>query len=601
VASTWKWTLAAAGIAAAAAVVVPRVQWRADPPLRRVDVDFGEHGAIAEGVAENVLTHGPSAVLSPDGASLAFVGADGRLWTRRVDGGNATALAGTDGARDPFFSPDGAWIAFFTPKTLAKIPTAGGTVTPIMEIEAARGAWWGDHDTICYAGTRTAILRVSPAGEKLKPLTNLDLDDREVTQRWPQALDNGRLVLYTAHTKAGGFDEAFGVIQNLRTGRRKVVHRGGYFYRYLPSGHIVFILQSDLYAIPFDLGMLDVDGPPVKMLEGVTADPTSGGAQISLASDGTLLYMNGGRPGKLALSWLNRTGERQPLTPLLDYYYGVSLSPDGTRVAFGTTDGSHGTIAVLDPSSQRATVLASFQGATAPIWTPDGKRVTYSADGIVWHGVDSPGRVDKLTHSTNIQIPESWHPSGTVLAFREFTYLKRNDIKLLTVHGSDVTGWTFDDPKPLLASKDPTKEGEFGAAFSPDGHWIAYTSDATGQRKVYVRSFPALGDPWSVSPEGGMLPVWSRHGQQIFYRAKDGAMMAASWRVIDGRFETGAPVQWTSAASVDLDQVRGYDIDSSGHSSETRLAAITPPPLQTDRHLVLLSGFLGELRRRTKN
>jgi serine/threonine-protein kinase len=545
---------------------------------------------------DDAANYGPSAVLSPDGSRLAFLGRDSEICVRRLDEGKAACLAGTAGARDPFFSPDGQWIAFFTATQLKKVPAGGGAVVPLVDVESDRGGAWAEDGTVYFTTQRGPVQRVADTGGKPQPLTRLDLDDREVTQRWPQTLDHGRMVLYTAHTTAGGFEEAFGVLRDLRTGRRKVVHRGGFHYRYLPSGHIVYISLAGLYALPFDLARmqanLEPNAAPTKILENVANQPQTGGAQISVANNGSFLYVPAESLGTSVISWMDRAGKTEPLLNRPDHYFGLSLSPDGTRVAYGLSDGRQSSIGIYDPKLDAPAQPIPVTGASAPLWTPNGRRIVYTtSNNIFWQRADGTGVAQSLTRSPNVQVPESWHPSGKILAFREFVPGNHNDIKILRLRGDEAAGWTPEEPTTYLDNK----ADEFGAAFSPDGRWLAYTSDGAGKYQVYVRPFPGPGMPWQVSMQGGMLPVWSRHGSQILFRALDGRIMAATWALHDGLFETEQATEWTSGVPLDMGQVRGFDLPPDGR----RLAAITQAPGQTERRLMLALNFFDEVRRRT--
>jgi Tol biopolymer transport system component len=593
----WILTLA---LAAGLAVVLWLPRHAPPPAFRQVVIDAG-----AEAEADrDAVNYGPSAILSPDGSLLAFQGHDSRLYVRRLDELKALPLPGTEDARDPFFSPDGKWIAFFNKAQLRKVSSAGGQTgagaVAVADVESDRGGAWAENGAIYFSTLRGPVMRAAADGvAKPQPLIRLNDDDREVTQRWPQALDHDRVVLYTANATAGDFEGAFGVVQNLQTGRRKVVHRGGFHYRYLPSGHIVFVSQAVLYAVPFDLTRMETTGEPAKILEGIASQPQTGGAQLSSADDGSVLYVPA-EPGKSVISWLDHAGRTQPLLPAQDNYFGLSIAPDGKRLAFGVSDGRQaniGIFGIFDQAQAAPRLLTSITSAAAPLWTPDGQRIVYTnSNNISWQRADGTGVAQRLTQSMNLQTPESWHPSGMLLAFREYKQPNRNDIRILHLKGDEASGWRVEDSTTFLS----TSADEFGAAFSPDGRWLAYASDGSGRYQVYVRPFPGPGSPWPVSLDGGTLPVWSRHGSQLLFRDPDGRIMTASWSVTEGRFETERPVPWTTGEAgaskpLDFGQARGFDLHPDGQ----RLAVITMPVGQPDHRLVLALGFFDELRRRT--
>jgi hypothetical protein len=257
----------------------------------RLSVELGSDVLVASGV-------GNSAILSPDGALLAFVAHKGagespQLYVRQLDRLQASPLAGTDGAEGPFFSPDGQWIGFFAGGKLKKIAVTGGAVVPLCDVRNQRGGAWGEDGTIVfsYAGPGVSLKRVSSAGGTAETLTSLAAG--EVTHRWPQVLRGGKAVLYTSHGISTAFDDANLVVQPLPSGEPKVVQRGGSHGRYLPSGHLVYVSGGTLFAVPFDLDRLEVTGQPIPALEGMKADAGAGDAQFAVSTTGTLVYVPG--------------------------------------------------------------------------------------------------------------------------------------------------------------------------------------------------------------------------------------------------------------------------------------------------------------------
>ena len=265
--------------------------WREPPvvpapePLR-LSVTLAEDASLAS----FNLQFGDSAVLSPDATVVAFVGQKGaddrpQLYVRRLNQLQAAPLAGTDDALSPFFSPDGRWIGFFADQMLKKVAVSGGAVVTLSDAPNPRGGAWSEDDTIVFSPDQmhgTRLLRVSSAGGMAEPLTSLAED--EAIQLAPQILPGGKAVLYTASPIAGAFNDANLVVQALPSGARKVVQRGGYHGRYLMSGHLVYIHDGTLFAVPFDLDRLEVTGQPVPALEGVTSNAITGGAQFSASS-----------------------------------------------------------------------------------------------------------------------------------------------------------------------------------------------------------------------------------------------------------------------------------------------------------------------------
>jgi serine/threonine-protein kinase len=306
------WTIAAAAVAVAGTIFVLSVPSRKVPPPAplRLSAELGADASL-------VTDQGTAAILSPNGVVLAFVaqkspGGRSQLYIRRLEQLQATALSGTEEARNPFFSPDGQWIAFFAGGTLKKISVTGGSAVTLCDAyNGLGGGAWANDDTVIFSDSadRTGLWRVSSRGGKPELLTTAV--EGEI-YRWPQVLPGGRAVLYTS--QAGRFASPNIVVQTLPNGPRKILLRSGYLYgRYLPSGHLLYMKDRTLFAVPFDLDRLALVGPPVPALEGVAVDAATG-AQFAAAANGTLVYL----PAQVAsdeapISWMDRAGKTTPL------------------------------------------------------------------------------------------------------------------------------------------------------------------------------------------------------------------------------------------------------------------------------------------------
>ena len=339
----------------------------------------------------------------------------------------ATALAGTEGAAYPFFSPDGQWIAFFAGGKLKKVSVTGGAPLNLCDAPAGRGGAWTDDDTIIFTPTsaaNTRLMRVSASGGA--PSASATFGEGGVTQRWPQALPGGKGVLYTEHSATGDFDAANLVVAPLSGGAPKVVVRGGYYGRYVPSGHLLYMQQGTLFAAAFDLDRLETIGQAVPALEGVAADPSAGGAQVAFSSEGTLVYV----PGTAAatahpIDWMTRDGKMSPLRAERAQWANPAFSPDGQKLALDISDGKQRDIWVYEWARDTLTQLTFDPGDDGrPVWTPDGRRIVFSSDrakpgteNLYWVNADGTGEVTRLTDSPDDQFAFSWHPGGKFLAF----------------------------------------------------------------------------------------------------------------------------------------------------------------------------------------
>ena len=567
------------------------------PPVR-VSVELG---------ADMTLTQlGANIQLSPDGQTVAFVGQAGagipQLYVRRLDQLQATLLPGTEDANNPFFSPDGRWIAFFASRKLKKIATTGGAAVALCDAPAGRGGAWAEDGTIVFLpanGPGMTLMRVSSAGGKPEPL--LSLGESEQTQRWPQVLPSGRAILYTASNVASGFADANVVVQPLPSGVKKIVVRRGSFGRYVPSGHLLYVQQGALFAVPFDLGRLETTGPAVPVLEGVAHNLTgasAGAAQMAVSANGTLAYLaEAAVTSRVPVSWLDRAGNVSTLRAAAAAWTNPSFSPDGRRLALEIMD-STSSLWVFDWARDTLERLTFDARDTArPIWTPNGRRIVFAATradspafNLFWMAADGTGDVQRLTESKNLQFPVSWDPSGRFLAFTEIRPDTSEDLMILPMEGNDRTGWKPGTPTVFLA----TAAAELEPTFSPDGRWIAYASQESGRMDVYVRPFPGPGGKWLVSTDGGANPMWSRTRRELFFTANQ-RIMVAPYAVEGDAFRADKPHQLSDVRFVPRQRQRSVDIHPDGNRFAIASAPQTAPAKQDK--IVLVFNFFDELRR----
>jgi serine/threonine-protein kinase len=562
----------------------------------RLNVELGGAQTLAPINAQ----FGDAAVLSPDGTVLAFVAnaspeERSRIHVRRLDQLTATPLSGTEDAVIPFFSPDGRSLAFFARGTLKTIALAGGTAVSLAPAPDQRGGAWAADGTIVFAPNKaagTGLLRISSLGGTPEALNALD--EGEVIQLWPQVLPGGRAVLYTSGSVPGSYNDASLVVQALPDGPRTIVHRGGFHGRYLASGHLVYIHDGTLFAVPFDLRRLQKTGPPVAVVENVASNTVTGGAQFSVSDSGTLLFLSGPSIGTgIPLEWMDRTGATMPLRAKPANWFAVRFSPDGNRLALEIRDES-ADIWIYELTRGRLTRLTSNREQdNMPVWTPDARRLTYASargDGstlnLYWQRADGTGTAERLTTSGNAQQPTSWHPGGRFLAFDERT--TRNRIMILPLDGNEQSGWKAGIPVPFSNSAAHESEG----VFSPDGRWLAYSSNDTGRPEIYVRPFPGPGARAAVSAEGGMHPTWSHDGRQLFF-GNHGQIMVAPVIATEGSFETEKPRLWSGGRYQTRGPNRMFDLHPDGRFA---LASDRAAEVKHD-HVVLMLNFFDELRR----
>ena len=602
------WTVAVGALAVAMAVVALWAPWRnvpAPPAPVRLEATLGADASL-------VTDQGAAAVLSPDGAVLAFVAQKGtsaksQVYVRRLDQLQATPLAGTDGARNPFFSPDGQWIAFFADAKLKKILVTGGAAVMLCDAVNGRGGNWADDGTIAFSpssGGGTSVWRVSSAGGKPEPVTTVVEGD--ANHRWPQVLPAGKAVLYTTQGVQLGFDAASIVVQPLPNGPRKILLRGGYFYgRYLPSGHLVYMHESTLFAAPFDLNRLELAGPPVPVVDGVTVNRLTG-AQFAVADNGALVYFQGQGADEVEapISWMDRQGRVTSLRAMLANWTNPLFAPDGRQLAMDIDDGRQTDVWVyhwMRDTLSRLTLDPARD--EEPVWTPDGRRIVFGSSRAVnnvlnlyWQRADGTGEVQRLTDSKNTQYPSSWHPSGKFLAFQELNRQTNVDLMILPMEGDEASGWKPGKPTVFLNS--PFNERE--PMFSPDGRWLAYCSNESGRFEVYVRPFPGPGGKWQISTGGGANPTWSRTRHELFYGTPDQRIMVVPYTVEGDSFRAEKPRLWSegrySARTSRPSALRSFDLHPDGDRFALAAAPDTQTAAKQDK-LVFIFNFFDELRR----
>jgi serine/threonine protein kinase/WD40 repeat protein len=560
-------------------------------PGVRLVADLG-----ADGVLDN--NWGSGAVLSPDGKLLAFSGINNtssKIYVRPLDQLKAMPLAGTDGARNLFFSPDGRWIGFFASGKLKKISVSGGVAVSLCDAPDDRGGSWSDDDTIVFAPTTSSALsRISSAGGTPEPLTKLDASAGEFSHRWPQVLPGGRVVLYTMSSIGGVFDNASIVAVSLATGEKKILQRGGFYGRYLRSGHITYIHEATLFAIPFDLKRLELAGKAVPVIEGVSSVSGNGGAQFAFSDNGQAIYLPGSDTGNAALYWMDREGKTTPFRSTLANYLSPRFSPDGHRLAVQ----SLGDIWIDDWERDTMSRLTIDPAPDSfPVWTPDGRRIAFlstrnNIQGIYWQRADGSGDVQLLTESKLGSLPRSFHPSGKFLAFDQSQPQTATDIMILPLEGDEKSGWKTGKPTVFFAS--PLIDTN--AAFSPDGRWIAYQSSESGTFEVYVRPFPGPGGKWQISNGGGGFPVWSQTKKELFYRTFNQKIMIAPYRVAGDSFQAEQPRLLSEGQFT----ARGTSYNFDLHPDGQRFVVVKVPEgssgTRSDQ-VIFIFNFFDELRR----
>ncbi len=465
---------------------------------------------------------GNELAISPDGRQVVYVSqreGSTQLYLRSLDNLEITPIRGTEGTQwESFFSPDGRWLAFFADGKLKKVSLMGGAPITLCDARGSgmlSGSWDGE-DTIVFsasADTGPSLYRVSASGGEPESLV---IPNPQKYPRHPEILPGTKAVIFSVFTVSGGYQIA---VLSLETGQQKIVLEGGREARYASTGHLVYEVAETgtLMAVPFDLERLEVTGDSVAILEGVRHSPTAS-VDYAFSDAGTLVYLPGGMGGLRSLVWVDREGRTRPVMESKRTFVGPRLSPDSESLAVTIAGELNIWIyefarGILTPLTFATTLNRS------PTWTPDGKRLTFSATrdtqaGIFWMQTDGSGEAEQLTTTEGTQIPTSWSPDG-VLAYSE-GIAGDGDIWVLPLDGERK-------PQEFLV----TEFNERHPMFSPDGRWIAFTSNRSGQDEVYVKAYPSGGGIVPISVEGGTEPVWGHDGKELFYRYGDKMMVVS--------------------------------------------------------------------------
>ena len=523
--------------------------------------------------------------LSPDGKLLAYAaaGADGQshIFIRPLDRFEATPLGGTQGGSGPFFSPHGDWLGFFVAAEgrLKKVALSGGAPVVISEAPDVRGASWGPDDAIVYTGQLDGgLLRIAAGSRTPEELTKPNADQHEKTHRFPDVLPNGKGVIFTIGThEITSFSDARIAVYDFATRQIKVLIEGGSDAHYLPPGYLIYGRSGALMAVRFDAERLVVDGTPVPMVDGALTSAVFGPAHFAATANGVMAYIPGAEPldvNQLLLANRNgpptSIGERQ-------YILAARASPKGDRATV-RIGGANDTLWIQDLRRGGALSRLTFRGnVSGAVWTPDSRRIIYNiGNEIASIAADGSGDDRTIFRDQFTGVPTSMTPDGKTVLYQTNRPQTGWDIWALTIEDGKA--------RPVLSA--PFTE-RF-ARLSPDGRWIAYTSNESNRDEVYVRPYPALGSRSLVSRDGGSFPVWSADSRELFFR-RGSDVYVAKVIVTGASFDSGAPEKLPTPQPL-MVAVDSMDVLPDGR---LLLVQATPRPLPTSLNLV--TGWLGEL------
>ncbi len=498
-------------VAIVALALVGLAWWRSSVPREKSVVRF----SILRPASEAILTNtGPALALSPDGRRVAFVvthGESSQLAVRDLSSFDVKLIPGTEGAQTPFFSPDGEWLAFMAVGKLRKIPVSGGPAIDLADVQNPIGGTWMVDGTIVFNPDWAGRLqRVPVSGGKMEMLLPENLAQGDAWQWWPEALPGGD-ILFTLKSGEGAGEGSITLL-SMKTGKWKTMIEKAEYAHYSPSGHLVYLQNGTILAVPFDLHKEELTGAPVPVLQGVQYQ-FANSAQFSIARNGTLAYISGPPLGlQNTLVSVDRTGRETPLRAPPRGYEDLSVSPNGKLVALTVIGEQQWNIWIFDIQQGTMSRL-TFEGDNRdPIWSADGKRVIYSSTrngrkGVFWKPVGGPGGEEELLDTSAQPFPSAVSVDGRSLIYDVSGWVESAGVYVLPLQG---------ERKPRLLFKERSAGNE---AISPDGKWLAYESPESGRNEVYVRGFDSGTGKWQVSTDGGTHPSWSADGRELFFRA----------------------------------------------------------------------------------
>jgi eukaryotic-like serine/threonine-protein kinase len=478
--------------------------------------------------------------ISPDGRSVVFRAGDS-LWIRSFADREWQKLPGTENGAWPFWSPDSQSIGFITADFKLKRVRVGGTTSQmIVEAPGFRGASWNADDTIIFGKLNGPLQRVPAGGGEATALTKLDPARGEDDHRFPYFLPDGRRFLYLVRTEKAGMNLASGSLDSKET---KILGKASSTVAFAPPGYLLSVRADNaLVAQPFDARTLALSGSPVSIAEDVVFTGALPAAAFSVSWNGVLVYQSGRWFYPLKCTWLDRSGRQLETFGPTGNGLAPALSPDGTKLVSRIADAESSVYRLWLYEFDRGTntrLTFDLQNDDCPVWSPDGGQVAFGRpiDGLTQiyvKSTDGSGPEKRLLTSEFIQIPVDWSPDGAFLLYVG-SKPKQWDEEKGELWALPMTG----ERKPFPVAQNVFLTGR-SATFSPDGHFVAYTSDESGRFELYVQAFPRATGRWQISKDSGSSPRWRRDGKELFYVSGKNALMSVETRA-DPTFVASTP------------------------------------------------------------
>ncbi len=531
-------------------------------------------------------------VLSPQGDKIVFLAhgpnSPRALWVRALDSFGAQRLEGTEGAFNPFWSPDGRSIGFFTQGKLNRVDVAGGPPTPVTDAVNARGGSWSAGDVILFApNIQSGIMQVGANGGKATPVTKMD-SMKHTTHRWPTFLPDGKHFLYLATNHNGGKAQDNGIYYASLDGKENRILVASDAAGEYASGYLLFHSGTALMAQAFDAASGKLSGEPIAVVGRIRHDSGVWRTLFTVSQTGMLAYEPGSsETAGSQLVWFDRTGKQMGQIGERGTYMDPRISPDGKRVAVSYGDPQR-EIWIFDLERGTKTRLTFNQSGVnnQPAWSPDGKTIAYTSTFAVSGGGKtaifsksaSGGGVEKVmvaeTDKTGEYVYGSWSPDG-----KYFVYLSRGGEVGYHIEAKAIDG---NSPAFTVVAPASVQSNISYYRISPDSKWIAYTSNESGRPEVYVAPFPRGEGKWQVTTGGADFAAWRSDGKEIYVSTELQQYTACSVNVNGNELQIGTPQALFSAnaAAIGVD----YDVAPDGKRFLVNVAGNdTPTPL----HLVM--------------
>ena len=574
------WAIAVAlGVLLATQWVRARAASASGPPFR-----FGVE--IAAGLLPDRV---PVVALNADGTRVVFAvwaGGQLKLHTQKLGELTASAIAGSEGASRPFLSADGRWVGFSRSGTLMKVSIDGGTPVVLAKRTWGGGSWGADGRIVHPRSYQDGLWEVSADGGNETMLTTPDTTKQELGHWWPQVLPDGEHILFTAYRGAAGATSV--ELFSRKTKQRTVLLEDGMFGRYVPTGHLLFIKDETIFAVPFDLDAKRATGGAVPVVDEVAIADGEGYAAFDVSASGTLVYLPvSSYRSELDVVTVDRAGSARLALPEPARYGNPRLSPDRTRIAVDIQPkGGNSDVWVFPMGSARGTRLTDARGKDwMPNWTPDGREIVYIHESVYYdswiRAADASQPARELVGGAYDRLPSSISADGQLMVYAA-SVGGAPELRTMALRGERkervYLSGVLNSAKPVL---------------SPDGRWMVYESEETGRVEVYLQSFPdpALGR-WKLSTNGASEPMWSRGGREVVFRQRDTVMSVS---VNPDRREIGTPSMLFTGAyvfQIPWDEGRSYDVSQDG---ETFLMLREPAGGQR-RRIVATLNWLAELK-----